>query len=334
MENLIVQRELEDELRKLRIELKLHERRVKSVESKVNKDVEHQGPKRRRDEVSTTDANKRLRSEVSIVTKGDAENKTKAGNEDDDVTVEIVRKPNDLDEENSNKKSAKPEDKEKAEGESPASAKAKAAHRRSSGDKNRDRRLFSSLLQGTLNSFKRSTNQENELKTIQKRKEVEMQIEERVQTEQQHLLHLEKQKLEEEKNSFLHKVEEVKEEIKKKEEKLLNIKFSRHEQLLSSFLKTKSFPSIYFYPSKTDEFTERVLGTKKPLEIPKDVTDTDAVVDAGGKGVEVGLSDGVGVEGEDGDVEVEEITRVKEVGLPIMAQQEEDDLEEGENRKN
>jgi len=58
------------------------------------------------------------------------------------------------------------------------------------------------------------------------------------------------------------------------------------------------------------------------------------VVDAGGKGVEVGLGDGVGVEGEDGDVEVEEITRVKEVGLPIMAQQEEDDLEEGENRKN
>jgi len=110
----MVQRELEDELRKLRIELKLHERRVKSVESKVNKDVEHQGPKRRRDEMTTTDANKRLRSEVSIVTKGDAENKTKAGNEDDDVTVEIVRKPNDLDEENSIKKSAKPEDKEKS----------------------------------------------------------------------------------------------------------------------------------------------------------------------------------------------------------------------------
>jgi len=169
MENIVIQRELEDELRKLRIELKLHERRVKSVESKVNKDVENQGPKRRRDEVSTIDQNKRLRSAVSVVTKGDVDSKSK-GNEDDDVPIENVRKSNDLDEENSNKKAIKLENKEKAEGESPAAAiyKGKAAQRRSSGDKNRDRRLFSSL-QGTLNSFKRSINQENELKTIQKK---------------------------------------------------------------------------------------------------------------------------------------------------------------------
>jgi len=167
MENIVIQRELEDELRKLRIELKLHERRVKSVESKVNKDVENQGPKRRRDEVSTIDQNKRLRSAVSVVTKGDVDSKSK-GNEDDDVPIENVRKLNDLDEENSNKKAIKLENKEKAEGESPAISKAKATQRRSSGDKNRDRRLFSSL-QGTLNSFKRSINQENELKTIQKK---------------------------------------------------------------------------------------------------------------------------------------------------------------------
>jgi len=334
MENIVIQRELEDELRKLRIELKLHERRVKSVESKVNKDVENQGPKRRRDEVSTIDQNKRLRSAVSVVTKGDVDSKSK-GNEDDDVPIEnVLRISNDLDEENSNKKAVKLENKEKAEGESPAaSSKTKGTQRRSSGDKNRDRRLFSSL-QGTLNSFKRSINQENELKTIQKRKEVEMQIEERVQTEQQNLLQLEKQKLEEEKNSYLHKVEEVKEQIKKKEEKLLDLKFSRHEQFLSGFLKTKSTPSIYFFPSKIDEFTERVLGTKKPLEVPKDVTDTDVGVVMGMGDVDAELEEGVGGEGEDGDVEVEEITRVKEAGLPIMAQEEEDDLEEGENRKN
>jgi len=161
-----------------------------------------------------------------------------------------------------------------------------------------------------------------------------MQIEERVQTEQQNLLQLEKQKLEEEKNSYLHKVEEVKEQIKKKEEKLLDLKFSRHEQFLSGFLKTKSTPSIYFFPSKIDEFTERVLGTKKPLEVPKDVTDTDVGVVMGMGDVDAELEEGVGGEGEDGDVEVEEITRVKEAELPIMAQEEEDDLEEGENRKN
>jgi len=330
MDNLSSQRELEDEIRKLRIELKHHERRVKSVESKVNKDVERHATKRPRNEEAFSDANKRLRSAVSVVPKGDSENKTKGNENDDMIPTENIKAeiPEEVDNHKGVlKRTAGWSGKTEGEGESPAQKS--RLLRRSTGDKQRDRRLFSSLLQGTLNSFKRSTNQENELKTIQKRKEVELKIEERVASEQQHLLELEKQKLEEERRQCQEKVSKVKEEIQIKEEQLLNLKFARHQQILSGFLKTKANPPVYFYPSKTDEFTERVLGTKKHIEPPKEVPEETP---AGEVGTTAGVStsvegSGAGTE----DVEVEEITRVKEeVGLPIMAtEQDEDEMEEG-----
>jgi len=323
MDNLITQRELEEELRKLRIELKHHERRVRSVESKVNKEDRHAPKRTRSDDEVSTDANKRLRSAVSVVNKNDTENKSK-GPENEDITIkkEVTDEVDD-DLKGALKRSATGWS-EKTEGEGESPSQRIRFMRRSSGDKQRDKRLFSPLLQGTLNSFKRSTNLENELKTIQKRKEVELKIEERVASEQQHLLELEKQKLEAEKRLCQEKVSKVKEEIRVKEEQLLNIKFARHQQLLSGFLKTKANPPIYFYPSKTDEFTERVLGTKKRIEPPKDIPE-DAV---GETGSGVGASaEGLGA-GE--EVEVEEITREKEVGLPIMeTEQDEDEMEEG-----
>jgi len=328
MDNLIpTQRELEDELRKLRIELNHHERRVRSVEAKVNKD--RQAPKRTRSDEISTDANKRLRSEVSVVTKNDSENKSK-GNED--ISTENIQKeaPDEGDDDlkGALKRTATGWN-EKTEGEGESPSQRLRVLRRSSGDKQRDKRLFSSLLQGTLNSFKRATNLENELKTIQKRKEVELKIEERVATEQQHLLELEKQKLEAEKQVYLEKVSKVKEDIRTKEEQLLNIKFARHQQLLSGFLKTKANPPIYFYPSKTDEFTERVLGTKKRIEPPKEVPEEAAGEAGAGAAASAEVLIAAGE-----DVEVEEITRVKEVGLPIMAtEQDEDELDETTDRE-
>jgi len=333
MEKLTLQRELEDQLRKLRIELKLHEKKVKSVVERTNKD-ERRATKRQRED-KTTDSNKRLRSAVSVVTKGDTD-QTKTKAEDDDVPIVNMKKEN-TEEEDRNHidevKSTEGEQQKLVDGKT--DIKSRITTRRNASDKQRDRRLFSSLLQGTLNSFKRSTNDETELKTIQKRKEVEMQIEQRVATEQQQLLELEKQKLQEEKRLCEEKVSKVKEDIKLKETQLSNLKFSQHQQLLSVFLKTNAMPAIYFYPSKTDEFTERVLGTKKPIEPLKDtVTTTEEVptaeepLDGGGGGDD----DGGGGGGDD-DVEVQEITREKEAVLPIITQQDEEDMDDTTNTR-
>jgi len=151
-----------------------------------------------------------------------------------------------------------------------------------------------------------------------------MQIEQRVATEQQQLLELEKQKLQEEKRLCEEKVSQVKEDIKQKETQLSNLKFAQHQQLLSAFLKTNAVPPIYFYPAKTDEFTERVLGTKKPIEPPKETGTTTEEVPV----AEEQLNGG----GDGDDVEVQEITREKEAGLPVITQQDEEDMDETSTR--
>jgi len=312
MENITIQRDLEGQLRKLRIELKLHEKKVKNVAERSNKDELRRSKRRREDKLA--DSNKRLRSAVSVVTKTENDNKTKT----EDVIEEKEKKENT--EEDRNHEEVKSTEGEQIKTDS----KNKVTTRRTAVDKQRDRRLFTSLLQGTLNSFKRSTNDETELKTIQKRKEVEMQIEQRVATEQQQLLELEKQKLQEEKRLCEEKVSQVKEDIKQKETQLSNLKFAQHQQLLAAFLKTNAVPPIYFYPAKTDEFTERVLGTKKPIEPPKETGTTTEEVPV----AEEQLNGG----GDGDDVEVQEITREKEAGLPVITQQDEEDMDETSTR--
>jgi len=176
MDNLELQRELDEQLRSLRIQLKLHENKVKSFETKAK---EERKAKRRRDDFGTVDSQKRIKSEVSVPTKseGDANNVKKT--EEDDVPVENVKKESTEEEEYTGNAA-------NAEG---ALAK-EDAKTDNSGTKSgrprrtvvpRDRRLFTSLLQGTLISFNRQSTDD---KLLQKRKEVELQIEEKVASEQ------------------------------------------------------------------------------------------------------------------------------------------------------
>jgi len=90
MENLELQRELDEQLRSLRIQLKLHENKVKSFETKAK---EERKAKRRRDDFGTVDSQKRIKSEVNVPKKaeGDANNNVKK-TEEDDVPVENVKK--------------------------------------------------------------------------------------------------------------------------------------------------------------------------------------------------------------------------------------------------
>jgi len=194
----------------------------------------------------------------------------------------------------------------------------------------RDRRLFSSLLQGTLKAFNRQSEDD---KTLLKRKEVELQIEEKVASEQRNLQEAERQKNEEEKQRCLEKVAQVKEDIKQKELQLSNLKLAQHQHLLSGFLKTKTTPPIYFYPAKTDEFTERVLSTKKKIEQIKENTTNE-------EPKEPEDPQSVNPPSEGDDVEVEAFTREREVGLllPVVQPPEEEDMDEGrteedENKK-
>jgi len=163
--------------------------------------------------------------------------------EEDDVPVESVKKENGEDEDNA-------EQNQKEENKTDSSGKEKKGRSARRGIVNpRDRRLFSSLLQGTLKAFNRQSEDD---KTILKRKEVELQIEEKVASEQRNLQEAERQKNEEEKQRCLEKVAQVKEDIKQKELQLSNLKLAQHQHLLSGFLKTKTTPPIYFYPAKTD----------------------------------------------------------------------------------
>jgi hypothetical protein len=313
MENLELQRELEEQLRTLRIQLKLHENKVKTFETKATKD-ERKAAKRRREDFGAVDSQKRLRSAVSVVTKSEGDGNMKTKTEEDDVPVENVKKENPEDEEPNIEPLKEEKDLETKPDNNPKSGR---PGRRGVVPHPRDRRLFSTLLQGTLISFNRQSTDD---KTLIKRKEVELKIEEKVASEQRNLLEAERQKIEEEKQRCLEKVSQVKEEIKQKELQLSKLKLAQHQQLLSGFLKTKAIPPIYFYPAKTDEFTERVLSTKKKIEPPKETIPEESNV-----AEEVPVNPG----GEGDDVEVEAFTREREVGLPVVQQQEEEDMDEG-----
>jgi len=136
------------------------------------------------------------------------------------------------------------------------------------------------------------------------------------------LLEAERQKFEEEKQRCLEKVAQVKEDIKQKELQLSKLKLAQYQQLLSGFLKTKAMPPIYFYPAKTDEFTERVLSTKKKIEPPK-----EPVAEETNPIEEVPVTTTEAEEGD--DVEVEAFTREREAVLPVLQHQEEEDMDEG-----
>jgi len=344
MENLELQRELEEQLRTLRIQLKLHENKVKTFETKATKD-ERKAAKRRREDFGAVDSQKRLRSAVSVVTKSEGDGNMKTKTEEDDVPVENVKKENPEDEEPNQLEpgsipikeelpplnTTPPQQQQQQQPKSssgsaggdgnnnnttPPKSAARAVRR--GGVNPRDRRIFSTLLQGTLISFNRQSTDD---KTLMKRKEVELKIEEKVASEQRNLLEAERQKIEEEKQRCLEKVAQVKEEIKQKELQLSKLKLAQHQQLLSGFLKTKATPPIYFYPGKTDEFTERVLSTKKKIEPPKETVPEESNL------VEEVPVNPLGAEGD--DVEVEAFTREREVGLPVVQPQEEEDMDEG-----
>jgi len=264
---------------------------------------------------------KRLRSAVSVVTKSEGDGNiliNKAGKtEEDDVPVENVKKEIPEDEEANIEQLAQKDEKDENNNKVDNNAAKPGRPARRGIVNPRDRRIFSTLLQGTLISFNRQSTDD---KTLMKRKEVELKIEEKVASEQKNLLEAERQKTEEEKQRCLEKVAQVKDEIKQKELQLSKLKLAQHQQLLSGFLKTKATPPIYFYPAKTDEFTERVLSTKKKIEPPKETVLEESIV-----AEEVPVNQGGG---EGDDVEVEAFTREREVGLPVV-QQEQEDMDEG-----
>jgi hypothetical protein len=309
-----VQENLEEQLRKLRSELKYHEKKLKNCETKGTKD-ERKSVKRRREEPDVI-SNKRLRSLVEVVSKNETD-PTKQKQEEDDVPTETVKKENADEEQSSivNTTEQKEDTKTNDTNSFPRLQRRGTVNAR-------DRRLFSNLLQGTLISFNKSSTDD---KIIQKRKEVEMRIEEKVASEQKSLLEAEQQRREEEKQRCVEKVLQVKEDIKQKESELRNIKFTQYQQLLSGFLKTKATPPIYFYPSKTDEFTERVLSTKKKIEPPKETTAPEEQPPPNPE-------EPIPTATEGDDVEIEAFTREKEVPLPmiqpLIVQQYEEDIDE------
>jgi len=137
----------------------------------------------------------------------------------------------------------------------------------SSEEKSRNRRLLNNLLMGTLATFRKQV--ENEAQILQKRREVEMQTEEKVSAEHQQFLLEQRKKRQDDINFLQARVERIMKDIQTREDELLKIKSVAHALQLSNFLVTKNgLPPIYYFPVKRDEFTERTLGTKPvPIEI-------------------------------------------------------------------
>jgi len=140
--------------------------------------------------------------------------------------------------------------------------------------KKRNKRLLGSLLLGTLASFKKQV--DNEAQILQQRKEVERITEEKVSSEHQKFVEEQQKKRQEDIATYQARLEKVLQEIQTKEAELLKNKSEAHAKLLSNFLVTKnSIPTIYYFPGKRDEFTERVLGTKPVvLEVKPDTSKT------------------------------------------------------------
>jgi len=114
---------------------------------------------------------------------------------------------------------------------------------------------------GTLATFKKQVDKESE--TLQHRKEVEKQTEDKVFAEHQQFLEEQRKRRLEDMTSLQSRVSRIEKDIMAKEEDVLKLKSVAHTEQLSFFLKTKNVvPAIYFFPVKCDDFTERVLGTK------------------------------------------------------------------------
>jgi len=236
----------------LRNELKQHERRLKTLEER---ETNRGSLKRRRSEDLRT-SNKRLRSAVTVV--GRTEHSSDSNTTQAEANGASSQDTNKTVNDTGQLTAALPR---------PDEAK-QSTLRQSSEDKKRNRRLFGSLLLGTLSSFKKQV--ETEAHTLQQRKEVEKQTEDRVSAEHQRYVEEQQRKLQEEISNYKERVSQVLGKIKAKEEGLIKMKAAVHAGLLSNFLVTKQAqPAIYYFPAKCDEFTEKTLGTNPVPPEPK-----------------------------------------------------------------
>eukprot|EP01125_Pyxidicula_operculata_P002044 TRINITY_DN12005_c0_g1_i1.p1 TRINITY_DN12005_c0_g1~~TRINITY_DN12005_c0_g1_i1.p1 ORF type:complete len:299 (-),score=83.41 TRINITY_DN12005_c0_g1_i1:39-935(-) len=275
-----MERELDFRLTQLYRELYENEKRMKRLNDKEERLDKLRSKKRTREDTDSS-ASKRLKSSVSVVNQAPEQTETPP---------------------------------------TPQSTEKRRTQSLSGEDKTRNKRLLSSLLVGTLKTFKKESLKEEESGVVQKRKEVETQIENKVTSENQKLLESDAQKVKDDKDRLIQESNEIKENIKQKENELLKWKSDRHETQLSFFLKTNAKPVIYFMPAVIDQWTEKHLGTKKPevkpIEVKKEKSDDDRAKDnedskqEPSKGSDESQKKNNN-EGDD-DVEVEEIAGEKE----------------------
>eukprot|EP01102_Stenamoeba_stenopodia_P001754 TRINITY_DN11595_c0_g1_i2.p1 TRINITY_DN11595_c0_g1~~TRINITY_DN11595_c0_g1_i2.p1 ORF type:complete len:340 (+),score=123.52 TRINITY_DN11595_c0_g1_i2:85-1020(+) len=125
----------------------------------------------------------------------------------------------------------------------------------------RTRNLLGKLLVGTLNQFKQDISQKSEV--IARREEIEHRIDEKFSAERQQEMEKAKQALEEHKE----RANAIREILKKKEEEFqvqhLSSFWAKQEAQLSSFIKTKEGPSIYYLPAKHNDKTTALLPVKE-----------------------------------------------------------------------
>jgi len=232
----------------LRIEYRNYEGKLKDLQAKDNAEPLGGTKRKRPDDLRNDQANKRLRSAVSV-----------SGSETASVSTSTAT---------SNSTATSTSTSTSISAPQLGPAEKRDVRHLSGEDKKRTSRLFNSLLVGTLESFKKQ--EEKKASQLQQRKEVEKMTEDKVSAEHQKFVEEDQKRRKDEVSKWQSKLDRVMKDIEEKEKELIKLRSVAHAQQLSNFLVTKNvLPAVYYFPCKRDEFTEKVLGTKPVVLVAK-----------------------------------------------------------------
>jgi len=228
-------------------ERNLTKKRGLSSSSSFNSDNRDIGSKRPRDERSLKndiDTNKKPRLSSVVATDREEKDKEREKDRHPKVTSHIVT---------SNPVAVA--------GEKPR------ASLKSGPEKLRNKKLFGTLLMGTLQSFKNDVSKKTQ--AALRRQELEQKVENKVMQEQEQEAETQKRQLEEEKAKETALREEIRKNQLEKEKELLRVKWESHKTQLSKFIKTEAKPHLYYkevVPTNNDNIKETGEANKDEKE--------------------------------------------------------------------
>jgi len=227
---------LEIELQSLYKQRDQVEYRLRGLESKERNLIKKRGLSSSSSNSNTNNISKRERDDRSIKNEIDSNKKPR-------LSSVVTNEREEKDKEKDKEKEKQPKVTSHIVTSSPASEKPRTSIK-SGTDKLRNKKLFGTLLMGTLQSFKSDASKKTQASL--RREELEQKVESKVMQEQEHEAETQKRQLEEEKTKEAALRDEIRKSLLEKEKEFLQLKWDSHKIQLSKFLKTETKPEIYY----------------------------------------------------------------------------------------